>query len=209
MNFCLISSKLYLWPYTNAIICLFLRKMYLIQTNIYLAQRYFAWIIKFYFIWINLLSESNTFFSKTNCFVLFNLNFFQSRHSELIKEKNVNIIIITYWFSLFSVVISSIAATYNVAISLCLSRFTESAMQRCHKLNSFSKFPDSFSILCTTMSPERVSWRIPPQLPRTHCVLLIQSICWRKGCMRMFFLGLGYPYSPRASHIEISAVLLK
>ena len=42
INFCLKLKKLYLWPYTNAIICLLWRKIYLIQTNFYLAQRYFV-----------------------------------------------------------------------------------------------------------------------------------------------------------------------
>ena len=44
INFCLKSNKLYLWPYINALISLFLRKINLIQTNIYLVQRYFVWI---------------------------------------------------------------------------------------------------------------------------------------------------------------------
>ena len=39
-----IPNKLYLLPYTIAIICLFWRKIYLIWKNIYLAQRYFIWI---------------------------------------------------------------------------------------------------------------------------------------------------------------------
>ena len=43
INFYLKSNKLYLWPYINAIISLFWRKINLIQTNIYLVQRYFVW----------------------------------------------------------------------------------------------------------------------------------------------------------------------
>ena len=41
INLCLEANKLYLWPYTNAIICLFWKKMYFMQTDIYLAQRYY------------------------------------------------------------------------------------------------------------------------------------------------------------------------
>ena len=44
MNFCLESNKFYLWQYINALISLFWRKINLIQTNIYLVQRYFVWI---------------------------------------------------------------------------------------------------------------------------------------------------------------------
>ena len=44
INFCLKSNKLYLWPYINALISLFWRKINLIQTNSYLVQRYFVWI---------------------------------------------------------------------------------------------------------------------------------------------------------------------
>ena len=55
INFCQKSNKLYLWPYTNALICLFSRNIHLIQTNIYLAQRYFVWIKQ-------ILSDSNKFF---------------------------------------------------------------------------------------------------------------------------------------------------
>ena len=43
INFCLKSNKLYLWPYINALISLFWRKINLIQTNIYMVQRYFVW----------------------------------------------------------------------------------------------------------------------------------------------------------------------
>ena len=42
MDFCLKSNKLYLWPYVNAFISLFWRKVNLIQTNIYLIQRCFV-----------------------------------------------------------------------------------------------------------------------------------------------------------------------
>ena len=38
INFCLKANKLYLWPYINALISLFWRKINLIQKNIYLAQ---------------------------------------------------------------------------------------------------------------------------------------------------------------------------
>ena len=38
-NFCLKSNKSHLWPYINASISLFWRKINLIQTNIYLDQR--------------------------------------------------------------------------------------------------------------------------------------------------------------------------
>ena len=38
INFCLKSNKLCLWPYINALISLFWRKINLIQTNIYLLQ---------------------------------------------------------------------------------------------------------------------------------------------------------------------------
>ena len=82
INFCHISNKLYIWPYTNAIICSFLRKMYLIQTNIYLAQRYFIWVIKCYLIQINLLFESKKAF-QTNYFVLLNQIVFQSPSANL------------------------------------------------------------------------------------------------------------------------------
>ena len=44
INFCLKSNKSYLWPYTNALIYLIWKKIYFIETNIYLAQRYFVWI---------------------------------------------------------------------------------------------------------------------------------------------------------------------
>ena len=44
INLCLKSNKLYLWPYINALISLFWRKINLVQTNIYLVQRYFVWI---------------------------------------------------------------------------------------------------------------------------------------------------------------------
>ena len=67
-NFCLKSDKLYFWPYTNAIICLFWRKIYLIQTNIYLSQRYFVSIKPMFnsnksFVWIKKASETNYFHS--------------------------------------------------------------------------------------------------------------------------------------------------
>ena len=44
INFCLKWNKLYLWLYINALISLFWTKINLIQTNIYLVQRYFVWI---------------------------------------------------------------------------------------------------------------------------------------------------------------------
>ena len=43
INFCLKSNKLYLWPYINALISLLWMKINLIETNIYLVQRYFIW----------------------------------------------------------------------------------------------------------------------------------------------------------------------
>ena len=46
INFCLKLNKLYLWPYINALISLFWRKINLIQTNIYLVQRYLFWFLK-------------------------------------------------------------------------------------------------------------------------------------------------------------------
>ena len=69
INFCLKSNELYLWPYINALISLFWRKINLIQTNIYLVQRYFVWMkqILFYLnksfslIHSNLFSECKEF----------------------------------------------------------------------------------------------------------------------------------------------------
>ena len=43
INFGFKSSKLHLLPNTYALICLFLIKIYLMWTNIYLSQRYFVW----------------------------------------------------------------------------------------------------------------------------------------------------------------------
>ena len=44
INFCRKSNKLYLWRYINALICLFWRKINLIQINIYFVQSYCVWI---------------------------------------------------------------------------------------------------------------------------------------------------------------------
>ena len=43
INFYLKSNQLHLWPYINALISLYWRKINLIQMNIYLVQRHFVW----------------------------------------------------------------------------------------------------------------------------------------------------------------------
>ena len=43
------SNKLYLWLYINPLISLFWRKIYLIETNIYVPQRYFIQINQMFF----------------------------------------------------------------------------------------------------------------------------------------------------------------
>ena len=62
INFCLKSNKWYLRPYTNAIIFLFWRKIYLIQKNIYWPKAIlFEWN-KCYLIQINLFFEPKNAF---------------------------------------------------------------------------------------------------------------------------------------------------
>ena len=71
------SNKLYLRPHTNAIICLFWRKIDLIQTNIYLAQRYFARIKQILklnsnksYVWIKKTFQTNYIFPLNQLFFL-------------------------------------------------------------------------------------------------------------------------------------------
>ena len=70
------------------------------------------------------------------CFILSNL-FFDCTLRASQGEKKVKIIMPTYQFRLFLVVISSIRVSYNVAILLRVRHFTESAMQRFHKYRQF------------------------------------------------------------------------
>ena len=86
INSCIKSNKIYLWPDTNAIICFFLRKIYLIQTNIYLAQKYFFKLRKCYLIQINLFFESKKA-SQTNYFLSFNQIFVLSLKSAFTQRK--------------------------------------------------------------------------------------------------------------------------
>ena len=108
INFCLKSNKLYLWTYINASISLFWRKINLIQTNIYLVQRYFVWIkqILFHlnksFLQIkesrsnNIFSliQSNIFSECNNALYLIQRNFFSKKLFSGIIET------ISNWFEL-------------------------------------------------------------------------------------------------------------
>ena len=83
INFCLKSNKLYLWPYIIALISLFWRKINLIQTNIYLFQRYLVWIKQILFHLNKHLFKSKQVF-QTNHFLWFNQIFFLS-----VRNKNI------------------------------------------------------------------------------------------------------------------------
>ena len=84
INFLLKTNKLYLWPYINALISLFRRKIYLIWKNIYWVQRYFVWIIQILFhsdksfVWIQ-----KSFLNKLFSFVQSNI-FSQCKPSVLV-----------------------------------------------------------------------------------------------------------------------------
>ena len=76
IKFCFKLNKWYFWPYANAIICSIWSKIYFIQTNIYLAQRYFVWIKWMLFnsnesfIWIKKAFQTNYFLSFNQIFFL-------------------------------------------------------------------------------------------------------------------------------------------
>ena len=89
------SNKLYLWPYINAFISLFWRQINLIQTNIYLIQRYFV-SNKFYFIQTNHFFESKKVV-QTNYFLWINQIFFLSAGIILCHIITNNFVWISFW----------------------------------------------------------------------------------------------------------------
>ena len=76
INFCFKSNKLYLWPYINALISLFWRKIYLIQIFIWPKDILFK-LNKCYSIQINILLELKKA-SQTYYFLSINQIFFLS-----------------------------------------------------------------------------------------------------------------------------------
>ena len=85
INFCLKSNKLYLWPYMNALIYLFWRKINLIQTNINWFKDILFESNKFYFSWTNHFFKSKIVV-QTNHFLWFNEIFFLSVYNHENKK---------------------------------------------------------------------------------------------------------------------------